>query len=47
MANINWAELIVFFLSNAVLLVTGYVNMQIKISNLDIKLLNFDKSMKN
>ena len=45
MDNINWAELIVFFLSNAVLLVTGYVNMQIKISNLDIKLLNFDKSM--
>jgi len=45
MDNINWAEIIVFFLSNAVLLVTGYVNMQIKISNLDIKLQNFDKSM--
>lgn len=45
MENINWSEIIVFFLSNAVLLITGFINMQIKISNLDIKLQNFDKSM--
>jgi peptidoglycan hydrolase CwlO-like protein len=45
MENINWSEIIIFFLSNAALLVTGFVNMQIKISGLDIKLKNFDKSM--
>ena len=45
MENINWSEILVFFLSNAVLLVTGFVNMQIKISGLDIKLQNFDRSM--
>lgn len=45
MENINWSEIIVFFISNAVLLVTGFVNMQIKIGGLDIKLQNFEKSM--
>lgn len=45
MENINWSEIIVFFFSNAVLLVTGFVNMQIKIGGLDVKLQNFEKSM--
>ena len=45
MSNINWSEIIVFFLSNAVLLVTGFINMQIKLGNLDIRLSGFEKSM--
>lgn len=45
MGDINWSEIIIFFFSNAVLLVTGFINMQIKIGGLDIKLQNFEKSM--
>jgi peptidoglycan hydrolase CwlO-like protein len=45
MDNINWSEIIIFFLSNAVLLATGFINMQIKLSNLDIRLSGFEKSM--
>ena len=45
MGDINWSEIIIFFLSNAVLLVTGFINMQIKLGGLDIKLQNFEKSM--
>ncbi len=45
MLNINWSEIIIFFLSNAVLFVTGFINMQIKLSNLDIRLSGFEKSM--
>jgi peptidoglycan hydrolase CwlO-like protein len=45
MLDINWSEIIIFFLSNAVLLATGFINMQIKLSNLDIRLSGFEKSM--
>jgi len=45
MLDVNWSEIIIFFLSNAVLLATGFINMQIKLSNLDIRLSGFEKSM--
>ena len=43
--EINWPEIISIVLSNAVLLATGFVNMQIKLGNLDVRLLGFEKSM--
>ena len=43
--EINWPEIISIVLSNAVLLATGFVNMQIKLGNLDTRLLGFEKSM--
>jgi peptidoglycan hydrolase CwlO-like protein len=43
--DINWPEIISIVLSNAVLLATGFVNMQIKLGNLDIRLSGFEKSM--
>ena len=43
--EINWPEIISIVLSNAVLLATGFVNMQIKLGNLDIRLSGFEKSM--
>ena len=43
--DINWPEIISIVLSNAVLLATGFVNMQIKLGNLDTRLLGFEKSM--
>jgi len=44
MENINWADLILGVGSNAVLIVSGFVSMQIKIANLQTKLDNFEKS---
>lgn len=44
MENINWADLILGVSSNAVLIVGGFVNMQIKIAGLQSKLDNFEKS---
>jgi hypothetical protein len=43
--DVNWPEIISIVLSNAVLLATGFVNMQIKLGNLDIRLSGFEKSM--
>ena len=43
--EINWPEIISIVLSNAVLLATGFVNMQIKLGNLDVRLSGFEKSM--
>ena len=43
--EINWPEIISIVLSNAVLLATGFVNMQIKLGNLDTRLSGFEKSM--
>jgi hypothetical protein len=43
--DINWPEIISIVLSNAVLLATGFVNMQIKLGNLDVRLSGFEKSM--
>ena len=43
--EINWPEIISIVLSNAVLLTTGFVNMQIKLGNLDTRLSGFEKSM--
>jgi peptidoglycan hydrolase CwlO-like protein len=43
--DINWPEIISIVLSNAVLLATGFVNMQIKLGNLDTRLSGFEKSM--
>ena len=43
--EINWPEIISIVLSNAVLLATGFVKMQIKLGNLDVRLLGFEKSM--
>ncbi len=45
MLDVNWSEIIIFFLSNAVLLATGFINMQIKLGNLDTRLSGFEKSM--
>jgi peptidoglycan hydrolase CwlO-like protein len=44
MENINWPDLIMGVISNAVLIVGGFVNMQIKIAGLQSKLDNFEKS---
>jgi peptidoglycan hydrolase CwlO-like protein len=44
MENINWADLILGVGSNAVLIVSGFVSMQIKIANLQTKLDSFEKS---
>ena len=43
--DINWPEIISIVLSNVVLLATGFVNMQIKLGNLDTRLSGFEKSM--
>jgi peptidoglycan hydrolase CwlO-like protein len=43
--EINWPEIISIVLSNAILLATGFVNMQIKLGNLDTRLSGFEKSM--
>jgi peptidoglycan hydrolase CwlO-like protein len=43
--DINWYEIISIVFSNAILVVTGFVNMQLKLGNLDIRLLGFEKSM--
>lgn len=43
--EVNWPEIISIVLSNAVLLATGFVNMQIKLGNLDTRLSGFEKSM--
>ena len=43
--DVNWPEIISIVLSNAVLLATGFVNMQIKLGNLDTRLSGFEKSM--
>ena len=44
MDNINWADLIIGVFSNAVLIISGFVNMQVKIGNLQTKLDSFEKS---
>lgn len=44
MENINWADLIIGIFSNAVLIISGFVNMQVKIGNLQTKLDSFEKS---
>jgi peptidoglycan hydrolase CwlO-like protein len=44
MENINWADLIIGVFSNAVLIISGFVNMQVKIGNLQTKLDSFEKS---
>ena len=44
MENINWADLIMGVISNGILIVGGFVNMQIKIAGLQSKLDNFEKS---
>ena len=44
MENINWPDLIMGVFSNAVLIIGGFVNMQIKIAGLQSKLDNFEKS---
>lgn len=44
MENINWPEIIMGLISNAVLIVSGFVNMQIKMGNLQTKLEGFEKS---
>jgi peptidoglycan hydrolase CwlO-like protein len=43
--DINWPEIISIVFSNAILLLTGFVNMQLKLGNLDNRLLGFEKSM--
>ncbi len=43
--DINWPEIISMILSNAILLLTGFVNMQLKLGSLDNRLLGFEKSM--
>ena len=43
--EINWPEIISIVLSNAVLLATGFVNIQIKLGNLYTRLSGFEKSM--
>jgi len=44
MDNINWADLIIGVFSNAVLIISGFINMQVKIGNLQTKLDSFEKS---
>jgi len=44
MDNSNWADLIIGVFSNAVLIISGFVNMQVKIGNLQTKLDSFEKS---
>jgi len=44
MENINWADLILGVVSNGILIVGGFVNMQVKIGNLQTKLDSFEKS---
>ncbi len=44
MDNINWADLFIGIFSNAILIISGFVNMQVKIGNLQTKLDSFEKS---
>lgn len=44
MENINWPDLIMGVISNAILIIGGFVNMQIKIAGLQTKLEGFEKS---
>ena len=44
MENINWPDLIMGVISNAILIIGGFVNMQIKIEGLQTKLEGFEKS---
>jgi len=44
MENINWPDIIMGIISNAVLIISGFVNMQIKMGNLQTKLESFEKS---
>jgi peptidoglycan hydrolase CwlO-like protein len=44
MENINWPDIIMGVISNAVIIVSGFINMQIKMGNLQTKLESFEKS---
>jgi len=44
MENIDWPNLMMGVGSNAILIVSGFVSMQVKIANLQTKLESFEKS---
>jgi peptidoglycan hydrolase CwlO-like protein len=44
MENINWADLFIGIFSNAILIISGFVNMKVQMGNLQTKLESFEKS---
>jgi len=43
--NIDWNTILPIVVSNAAMFITSYINMQIRMGNLDNKLGNFEKSL--
>jgi hypothetical protein len=43
--NIDWNTILPIVVSNGAMFITSYINMQIRMTNLDNKLGNFEKSL--
>jgi hypothetical protein len=43
--NIDWSTILPIIISNIAMFVTGYINMQVRMGNLDNKWTSFEKSL--